>query len=104
MSSRCPARLTSTPGCRGASNRPSTATSTWSATVRPKRAIHAFGMAPLLRMVPTASPSAMRAPTGFASSSVSVSDPSSCSSASTGTETVCSVSPGAKVSVPAVCA
>ena len=58
---RSPASATSTPDAGVARIRPSTATSTCSATVRPKRAIHAFGIAPLLWIVPTASSSAMRA-------------------------------------------
>ena len=51
-------------------------------------------------MVPVAVPSARYAPDGFESVSVSVSLPSSCASSSTGTETVFSVSPAVKVSVP----
>ena len=42
-------------------------------TVRPKRAIHACGIDPLLLMVPVASPSAMRAPVALESASFMVS-------------------------------
>ena len=46
-------------------------------------------------MVPVAEPSSRYAPEAF--DSVSVSEPSSCGSSSTGTETVFSVSPAAKL-------
>ena len=45
-----PARLTSTPGAGAARIRLCTASRTWSATVRPKRAIHTSGIAPGLRI------------------------------------------------------
>ena len=78
-----------------------TASITWSATVRPKRASHACGIRSVLPMVPTASPSPSPTPEeGLESLSVIVSEPSSTSSSSTETETVFSVSPAAKVSVP----
>ena len=41
------------PGRRPARIRLSTADRIWSATVRPKRAIHAFGIGPLLRIRPS---------------------------------------------------
>ena len=100
---RCPARLTSTPGVRVACIRLSTASSTCSATVRPKRAIHACGIGSLLLIVPVAvaSPSfAVADGTGLESVNVIVSDPSSWVSSSTSTETVFSVSPMAKLNVP----
>ena len=73
---RWPARVSSTPGDRGASIRASTASITCSATVRPKRAIHAFGIGSVLTIVPVAVPSAICAPNGDDSVSVSVSLPS----------------------------
>ena len=73
---------------------------TWLPTVRPNRTIHAPGMWSELLMVPVAVPSSRYAPEAFESASVSVSEPSSCASSSTATETVFSVSPAAKVSVP----
>ena len=97
---RCPASVTSTPGARGAASRASTASIACSATVRPKRASHACGIASEFSIVPVAAPSAMRAPTGFESLSTIVSEPSSSLSSSTATSTVLSVSPAAKTSVP----
>ena len=99
---RSPARLTSTPGAGAARIRPSTASITCSATVRPKRPIHAFGIGPLLRIVPVASASAIAAPVALDSTSLMVSLPSSWLSASSGTSTIFSVSPTSKVSVPRV--
>ena len=92
------------PGARAASKRASTASIACSPTVRPKRASHACGIASVLLMVPVASASASftRAGLGLWSLSVIVSEPSSCTSSSTGTETVLEVSPAAKVSVPVV--
>ena len=78
------------------------ASTTCDPTVRPNRTIHASGIGSELLMVPIAEPSARYAPDGFDSVSVSVSLPSSWASSSTGTETVFSVSPAAKVSVPLV--
>ena len=69
-------------------------------TVRPKCAIHAFGSASELTMVPVAVASAISAPDASDSASVRVSAPSSCASSSTATSTVFAVSPGAKTSVP----
>ena len=85
---------------RGAARRASTASSTWSVTVRPKRASHACGMWSAFSIVPVATPSAIRAPVAAVSRSVKVSSPSSCASSSTGTATVFAVSPGTKVSSP----
>ena len=102
---RSPASDTSTPGKRAARIRLSTAFSTCSATVRPKRAVHACGIWSVLVMVPVAVPSDIRTyadGVGFESVSVTVSPPSSCSSFSTGTETVFEVSNSPKVSVPEV--
>ena len=79
-----------------------TAASTWSATVRPKRASHACGIGSVLVMVPVAVASSRRAPFGFESVSVSVSVPSSRGSSSTGTEIVFEVAFASKVSVPEV--
>ena len=76
------------------------ASTTWPATVRPKRASHAFGIGPEFSIVPVASASRIRAPVGSDKVSVSVSPPSSCASLRTATSTVFSVSPGSKVSVP----
>ena len=78
------------------------ASTTCDPTVRPNRTIHASGMWSVLLMVPVAEPSSMYAPDAFDSVSVSVSEPSSWASSSTGTETVFSVSPAAKVSLPLV--
>ena len=50
------------PGTCGASKRASTASMACSATVRPKRAIQALGIAPVLLIVPVAVPSATVAP------------------------------------------
>ena len=71
-------------------------------TGSPKRASQACCSGSWFRMVPVASPSSMRAPKAFESTSVSVSAPSSFVSSSTGTETAFTVTIGAKVSVPAV--
>ena len=73
-----PATRTSTPG-RGASlRRRATASMTCAATVRPKRASHAFGIGSSFSIVPVPVPSAMRAfSDGLESVSVSVSEPSS---------------------------
>ena len=93
--------LSSVPGTGAAVIRSSTASRTWSATVRPKRASHACGIASEFSMVPVASPSAMRTfSDGLDSVSVIVSEPSLCASSSTSTETVRLVTSGAKVSVP----
>ena len=62
--SACPARFAPMPGVRGALNRASTASRTWPVTVRPKRASHAAGIAPVLSIVPVAVPSAISAPYG----------------------------------------
>ena len=59
---RRPASVTCVPGTARAVIRPSTASSTWSATVRPKRASHARGITSVFVIVPTASPSARYAP------------------------------------------
>ena len=77
---------------------------TCSATVRPKRASHAFGIASEFSMVPMAVASLSQAlpPRGLESVSTNVSSPSSWASFSTGTDTVFAVSPGRKVSVPEV--
>ena len=99
---RSPASATSAPGAGAARIRPSTASSTCSATVRPKRAIHAFGIGPLLRIVPTASALTIAAPVALDSTSVMVSSPSSRRSGRTWTTTVFRVSPASKVSVPRV--
>ena len=56
------------------STRGPTASSTCSATVRPKRASHALGMWSVFSIVPVASPSARYAPEGFDSTSFSVSE------------------------------
>ena len=95
-----PARRASTPARGAARNRSSTASSTCSATVRPKRDSHAFGMWSLFSMVPFATASAMVAPTAFVSISHITSRPSSWASSSTATWTVLNVSPGANASVP----
>ena len=101
---RCPARLASPPGSGLARTRASTASNTCSATVRPKRAIHAVGILSVLEIVPVAVGSATLICNGlrFHTVSVSVSEPSSSSSSSTGTETVFSVCRGEKVSQPEV--
>ena len=80
--------------------RPVTASTTWPATVRPKRDSHIFCNGSELTIVPVASPSATTAPEAFRSRSVKVSSPSSTTSSSTGTRTRFSVSPGAKRSLP----
>ena len=80
------------------------ASTTWPATVRPNRAIQAFWSGSALTMVPVAVPSAIRAPDALDSTSVMVSSPSSFASSRTGTATVFAMSPGSKVSVPAVAA
>ena len=98
----CPPSVTCEPPPDEPSSRAATASTTWSATVRPKRASHAFGIASEFRIVPVASPSRIRAPEAFESVSVSVSSVSSWASSSTGTSTVFAVSPGSKVSVPLV--
>ena len=82
------------------SRRALTASTTCPATVRPKRASHAFGIGSVLAIVPVASPSPINAPEGFDNVNVNVSSPSSLASSSNGTATVFSVSPAAKVSVP----
>ena len=95
--------LTSTPGVRDACIRLCTASTTCSATVRPKRAIHACGIGSVFVIVPVAvaSPSfAVAAGTGLESVNVIVSEPSSWLSSSTSTETVFPVSPALKLSVP----
>ena len=51
-------------------------------------------------MVPVASPSAIAAPSAFFSTSRNVSEPSSCASSSSATDTVFAVSPAAKLSAP----
>ena len=56
--------LPESPGARAASKRASTASTACSATVRPNRAIHAFGIGPVLTMVPVAAPSPTLAPDG----------------------------------------
>ena len=101
---RCPARRASPPGTRFARTRASTASNTCSATVRPKRAIHAVGILSVLEIVPVAVGSATLICNGlrFHTVSVSVSEPSSSSSSSTCTETVFSVCRGEKVSQPEV--
>ena len=76
------------------------ASTTWPATVRPKRASHAFGIGSEFSIVPVASASRSRAPDAFERVSVSVSPPSSCALSMTATFTVFSVSPASKVSVP----
>ena len=86
----------------GPDRRPATASTTWPATVRPKRDSHIFCNGSEFSIVPVAVPSAIRAPEAFTSRSVKVSSPSSIASSSTGTATVFSVSPGAKLSVPLV--
>ena len=72
--------------------------------MRPNRAIHAFGIASVLEMVPVAVASASFTldGLGFDNVSVNVSEPSSWASSSTGTETVLLVSKGAKMSMPNV--
>ena len=87
---------------RAADSRPRTASSACSAAVRPKRASHACGIASRFSIVPVAVASWSHAlpREGFESVSVNVSSPSSWASSSTGTDTVLSVSPGAKLSVP----
>ena len=87
----------------GAARRRSpTASTTWVPTVRPKRDSQARCRGSLLRMVPVASPSLIRAPWAFASVRRKVSLPSSKASSRIGTVMVCAVSPGAKVRVPLV--
>ena len=83
----CPPRVICAPA-RGADSRPATASTTWSATVRPKRDSHIFCNGSPFETVPVASASAMLAPVAFESRSVKVSWPSSITSSSTGTETV----------------
>ena len=80
------------------------ASTTWLPTVRPNRTIHARGIASVLLMVPvpSASASLTRDGLGLWSRRVMVSDPSSCESSRTGTDTVFEVSPVLKVSVPFV--
>ena len=85
-STLCPASVTCAPAS-GADSRPATASTTWSATVRPKRDSHIFCNGSLFDTVPVASASAMRAPVAFESRSVKVSSPSSITSSSTGTDT-----------------
>ena len=77
-----------------------TAASTWSATVRPKRASQATGIASPLTIVPIAVASAIRAPKALPRVSVSVSDPSSWESSMTATEIFFAVSPGSNRSMP----
>ena len=98
---RRPARLTSLPGARAASIRPSTASITWSATVRPKRASHAAGTGSELVMVPVASPRLMVTVLDASSHSSAlliltstVSPPSSIASSRMRTNSVHSVTPG----------
>ena len=83
-------------------SRASTASTTWPATVRPKRANHACGIASVFSMVPVAVASLSHAlpPEALLKASVKISSPSSWSSSITATETVFAVSPGAKLSVP----
>ena len=100
--SSCPASHACAPPPRGSSSRACTPATTCSASVRPNRASHARGIASAFSMVPTASSSTIQAPCAFRSFSRNVSSPSSCPSSSTGTETVFSISPTAKVSVPRV--
>ena len=95
-----PARRASTPARGAARSRSLTASSTCSATVRPNRASHAFGMWSLFSMVPDATASAMIAPSSFHRYSHIASSPSSWASSSTATLTVFTVSPGANTSVP----
>ena len=90
------------PPVRGAAIRASTAPITCSATVRPNRAIHAFGAGSAFAIVPVATPSPSRAPVGLDSVNVKVSSPSSWLSSRIRTRTVFEVSPGRKVSVPEV--
>ena len=97
---RCPPSVTCEPPPGEPVSRSVTASTTWSATVRPKRASHACGIGSEFSIVPVASPSRIRAPDAFESVSVSVSPSSSWASSSTGTFTVFAVSPGAKVSMP----
>ena len=99
---RWPPSVTCEPPPAGPESRVPMASVTWSATVRPKRASHACGIGSEFTIVPVASPSPMRAPEGFESVSVCVSSPSSMASSSTGTSTVFSVTPAAKLSVPLV--
>ena len=95
-------RIPPTVTCDGAppSRRSPSASTTCEPTVRPNRTIHARGIWSVFSIVPVATPSAITAPDAAESRSVSVSSPSSWASSRTGTETVFSVSPGAKVSSP----
>ena len=86
----------------GPDRRPATASTTWPATVRPKRDSHIFCSGSELTIVPVATPSAIRAPEAFESRSVNASSPSSITSSKIGTATVFPVSPGLKDSVPFV--
>ena len=97
-----PAMRPSKPGLRGASMRSSIWSMTWTAAVRPKRAISARGIASLLSIVPVAVASSSTALVGFDSVSVSVSSSSSCASSSTGTSMLAEVLPALMVSVPLV--
>ena len=84
----------------GPDRRPVTASTTWPATVRPKRDSHIFCNGSEFSIRPTAKRSASTAPRAFSSLSTRISVPSSTASSSTGTATVFAVSPGAKRSVP----
>ena len=88
------------PGLRSAASRSRTAPTACSATVRPKRAVHAPGIGSLLVMVPVAVASSIQAPDAFESVSVRVSGPSSCASPRTETGTVFDRSLASKVRVP----
>ena len=90
------------PAVRGASSRAPTASTTCSASVRPNRASHAFGILSVFSIVPVASRSPSRAPSTFESRSRKVSWPSSWPSSKIGTRTVFEVSPAAKVRLPLV--
>ena len=85
-----------------AAKRPSRASTVWPATVRPKRDSHILCSGSSLRITPFAWrwPFARYAPCGFDSRRWNVSLPSSWASSRIATETVFSVSPAAKLSVP----
>ena len=100
--SACPPSVAWAPAARGASSLACTLSTTCSATVRPNRASHAFGILSVFSIVPVASRSPSRAPATFESRSRNVSCPSSWPSSRIGTDTVFTRSPAAKVSVPVV--
>ena len=96
----CPPILPNKPGARGAPKRASTASIACSPTVRPNRASHAAGNESVLRIVPVATPSAMKASFAFDNVSVSVSPSSLMMSSSTGTSMTARRLPGGMLSVP----